>query len=109
MGISTKVVSNALEGYLQRRTPEVKAIQRETQEYIETYEKAICPVRTGNLKGTIHPEEDGDTRKVVVGGNEAPYAGFVNDGTDRQAAQPFHDEAAQAGRRYQNEQYKGLK
>lgn len=107
--IKTTVVNNALEGFLARRTPAVKAIQAETQEYTLAYEQAICPVLTGNLKDSIHPETEGDVRSVVAGGEQAPYAGFVNDGTDRQAAQPFHDEAAEAGRRYMNEQLKGLK
>jgi hypothetical protein len=107
--IRTRVVSNALKAYRERRTPQVKAIQRETQTYIVTYERAICPVLSGALQSTVEPVEDGDTRKVVVGGEVAPYAKYVNEGTDRQAANPFHDEAAQAGRRYQEEEYRNLK
>jgi len=36
-----------------------------------------CPVRTGNLRSTIHQDVDSLYRWIVCGGSQAPYAKFV--------------------------------
>ncbi len=49
-----------------------------------------CPVLTGNLKRSIHPElvnEDGT--EVVYVGTDVEYAEPVEFGTSRQTAQPY--------------------
>jgi len=58
----------------------------------------LVPVRTGRLKSSIRIEETGRLMERVVraGGDEAPYAGFVEHGTYKMAAQPFMRPAAEA-------------
>jgi len=58
----------------------------------------LVPVRTGRLKNSIRIEETGRPMERVVraGGDEAPYAPYVEYGTSRMAAQPFLCPSAEA-------------
>lgn len=59
----------------------------------ESYAKALCPVKTGNLRNSItHQQFDEDT--VAVGSNVS-YAPYVELGTTRQRARPFIRPAAE--------------
>jgi HK97 gp10 family phage protein len=52
----------------------------------------IVPVRTGNLRDSIHVERNGYADYAVVA--SAPYAGFVEFGTRYMAAEPYLGPAA---------------
>jgi len=51
--------------------------------------RRLVPVRTGALKGTIRTEEHGETVEVHAGDDKVDYAGKVELGTEKQAAQPY--------------------
>lgn len=78
--------------------------------------KATVPVRTARLQNTIHSEDATDGRgpgvRVVAGGGNAPYAPYVEFGTERMGAQPFmrpaRDRAAAVAVRMAREDCKGL-
>jgi HK97 gp10 family phage protein len=48
--------------------------------------KRIVPVDTGDLQDSIHPEVSADGMFVVA---DSEYAAFVENGTSKQAAQPY--------------------
>jgi len=48
---------------------------------------AVVPVDTGRLKSTI--ESDLDQKEVTAGGETAPYAIYVHEGTYKMEARPF--------------------
>ncbi len=59
---------------------------------VEARGKVYCPVDTGHLVSTIGSEFAGDGRYGEMSGTvsaTAKYAGYVHDGTSRQAPQPF--------------------
>lgn len=56
---------------------------------VVTNARRLVPVRTGDLKGTIRVEEEGEAVMVRAGDDKVDYAGKVELGTDRQAAQPY--------------------
>lgn len=58
----------------------------------EAEAKAIVPVDTGMLKGSITTELEGAHKAVVSANTE--YAGYVEDGTYKMAAQPYMRPAA---------------
>ncbi len=74
-----KKVMKSLEG----KSPGIK---KHIAEVIAENARQIVPVKTGTLKSTIKVT-GGDT--VVAGGNKAPYAGAVEYGTSKRAAQPY--------------------
>jgi HK97 gp10 family phage protein len=51
------------------------------------------PVKTGFLKSTLYLERAVDVIRI---GAQAPYAGFVEFGTSKMAAQPYLDAAVKA-------------
>lgn len=53
---------------------------------VEEEAKAMCPVRTGNLRSSITSSADGLHAEV---GTDCPYAAFVEFGTYRSAAKPY--------------------
>lgn len=58
--------------------------------------RAIVPVKTGRLQNSIRWQmEKPLTALVQAGGEAAPYAGYVENGTSRMAAQPFMSPAVQ--------------
>lgn len=59
----------------------------------ENYAAKKCPVRTGNLRGSITYEVDAGGNTVCIGTN-VNYAPRVELGTSRQKAQPFLRPAA---------------
>lgn len=66
--------------------------------YIVDLARQLCPVDTGALRGSIAatPESPALVMRVQAGGERAPYAGYVEYGTSRSAAQPFLTPAARA-------------
>lgn len=56
---------------------------------VATNARRLVPVLTGALKGTIRDEEVGDSTVVRAGNDKVDYAGDVELGTERQAAQPY--------------------
>ena len=56
-------------------------------ELVESSAKLRCPVRTGNLRGSInHRRIDNETVRI---GTPVEYAPYVELGTQKMAAQPF--------------------
>lgn len=53
---------------------------------VEADAKTACPVRTGTLRASIEHEVVGDTARV---GSNVTYAGYVEEGTRKMAAQPY--------------------
>lgn len=56
---------------------------------VATKAEQLVPVKTGALKKTIRVEEEGDVVAVRAGDDEVDYAGKVELGTEKQAAQPY--------------------
>lgn len=69
----------------------VSVATREGAEIVKDEAQAIAPVDTGELRDSIHVEEDGDNASVVA---DAPHAVFVEYGTYKMSAQPFMAPAA---------------
>ena len=65
-------------------------------EAVETAAKANAPVLTGQLRESIHADEDGDGLGGSVS-TDVRYAVFVEYGTSKMAAEPFMGPAADAG------------
>lgn len=89
MSVSVKLNLNHLHHFASRVKPDV--IDQGAFEWagaIEERAKEIVPVDTGALQESIHVEKgDGPGQYNVVASE--PYAGFVEFGTSRMAAQPF--------------------
>jgi HK97 gp10 family phage protein len=66
--------------------------------YIVDLARQLCPVDTGALRASIRLEPEQPELQMVVkaGGPTAPYAGYVERGTSRSAAQPFLTPAVRA-------------
>ena len=66
--------------------------------YIVDLAQQLCPVDTGALRGSIRlePSEPAPVMAVKAGGGTVDYAGFIEYGTSRSAAQPFLTPAAKA-------------
>lgn len=62
------------------------ASQRAAVEKTAAYARQIVPVRTGRLKSSIAPYEQGDRMEVKV---ICPYAVYVEMGTRFMAARPY--------------------
>lgn len=60
----------------------------------EGYAQQLCPVDTGNLRGSITHQVAKSEKAVYVGTN-VEYAPYVELGTSRQQAQPYLRPAAQ--------------
>lgn len=58
----------------------------EAGEIVVTEAKANCPVDTGNLRASINKQVSGNTCTV---GTNCEYAGYVEFGTYKMAAQPY--------------------
>lgn len=74
-----------------------RAVVRKTAYDIEASAKALAPVDTGNLKGSISHSDlrIGNTGTLVAEiGPTANYGVFLEQGTSRMAAQPFMGPAA---------------
>lgn len=54
----------------------------------EGYAKRICPVDTGNLRNSISHSTDTSEKCTYIGTN-VDYAGYVENGTYKQKAQPY--------------------
>lgn len=74
----------------------------------ENYAAKKCPVRTGNLRGSITYEVDAGDNAVCIGTN-IKYAPRVELGTSRQKAQPFlRPAASEHGAQYEQVLKKAL-
>lgn len=60
---------------------------------VEAHAKTIVPVRTGNLKNSIHTWREGPSHYAV--GTTVEYAPYVEFGTRRMAARPYLRPAAE--------------
>ena len=59
---------------------------KKVADYAAGVAEQLVPVDTGYLQSTIHAEQEGDDAVVMV---DADYAGFVEFGTYKMAAQPY--------------------
>lgn len=59
----------------------------------ESYAKAACPVRTGNLRNSITHQQESENVEVI--GTNVEYGPYVELGTSRMRAQPFLRPAAE--------------
>lgn len=72
-------------------------VLRRSAARVETLGKANAPVDTGNLRGSISTEVEGDGRTGVMSaeiGPTASYGAYVELGTSRQPPQPYMFPAA---------------
>lgn len=74
-----RAISRAIEG-------ELNAGLKETADDILDIAKQLCPVASGDLKASGHVAPQGNVWQVIF---DAPYAAFVELGTQYSAAQPF--------------------
>lgn len=89
-----------------RKLPDVleagaAAAVKETTRFTANEMRRRAPRDTGALQDSIVAEtkKARGPRPVGIARATAPHAHLVNDGTSRQKAQPFANEAAEAGRR----------
>jgi HK97 gp10 family phage protein len=80
---------------LQRLAAKARKANNAIAEEAAEKAKANAPVRTGALRDSIHAEDTtADPMQPTADIRaDAPYAAYVNWGTERQAAQPFMSEA----------------
>lgn len=70
--------------------PRMSRAIRKTAHDIERTAKRICPVDTGNLRNSISTSISGGAATITAEiGPTADYAGYVEEGTSRQAPQPY--------------------
>jgi len=85
-----------LDRYDQRvRVHYIRATDKLTKRYV-IYAKREAPVRTGYLRSSIRGirQNRGNVLRALVRA-DAPYAGYVHDGTSRHGANPFFERAYQ--------------
>lgn len=82
-----------IQGLLRQRAGQIVAA---TAREIASDAKQRAPVRTGNLRRSIHAEQSGPFRWVV--GTDVAYAEYVEFGTHRMAPRPYLIPAAEAAR-----------
>lgn len=70
----------------------VEAGFRPAAEELVKVAQALAPVRTGRLRASVRFESTGTTSGVLRA--DAPYAGYVEHGTNDTPRQPFLEEAA---------------
>lgn len=86
------------EAFQQNITAQVMpAVLSRTLELAEVTARDFVPVRTGFLRDSIHQEIISDFEGQLIA--DAPYAGFVENGTSKMVAQPFMQPAAEEAQR----------
>jgi HK97 gp10 family phage protein len=86
IAIQFQVNAGILQGVVSRVPGMETFIVSTAADFVESHAKAIVPVDTGALKGSI--------KAAVIGSNAVveasmPYAGYVEWGTRKMAAQPY--------------------
>lgn len=89
MSLSKGLASLANENRVKAESLERRAgaVVGTTARRIQDTARAVAPVDTGNLRDSILVARDGETRAAVVA--TASYASYVENGTTRQAPQPY--------------------
>jgi len=78
---------NNLQKIAEKLPRAVRGIVRKTAFDVMAGAKEIVPVDTGRLKNSITCEFPSETKAIVAA--RTKYAGFVENGTSRQRAQPY--------------------
>lgn len=101
MGVSVKVNKASVRAALRaiqlvanRKSEAIRAQVAESAINIDREAKNLCPVDTGRLRASIHPEFSADGLDAQVVTN-VEYSQYVELGTSRQPAQPFLFPAAE--------------
>jgi len=76
----------------QRVIAPIEAAFKPAAEGLEKVAQGLAPVRTGRLQASISFQQTGPTSGVLRA--SAPYAGYVEYGTNDTRAQPFLEQAA---------------
>lgn len=90
---SIHVTANVLPEFMARIPKEIGDVVAKAGFDCQAEAKAIVPVDTGNLKGSITTEKEGDFTAIVSANTD--YAGYVEYGTYKMAAQPYMMPAAE--------------
>lgn len=93
-GIEVQVISDKLPDLLAAMPEAVALIVQHAAEAMTAAAQGNAPVRTGYLRDHIHTEMTGEAEATIT--SEAPYSGFVENGTSRMGAQPFFTPAVEA-------------
>jgi len=96
-GVSVTVRFNNLPGLAGKIKAAGAAHVQATADAVAADAKLRAPVRTGQLRDSIHREGAGQESRVVA---DAPHSGFIEYGTRNMSARPFlwpSVEAARAG------------
>ena len=88
------VFARKLEGITGRLRAVEEYIVREVADSALSHARALTPVRSGRLRGSLRIEAHGGTElHVVMGGSRAPYAPYVEYGTRPHVIRPRRAEA----------------
>lgn len=86
--------------YTSHRDKVMDAVQAATDRALEiiggkaeSYAKALCPVKTGNLRNSITHQQENENTEVI--GSAVEYAPFVELGTYKMSAKPYLRPAAE--------------
>jgi HK97 gp10 family phage protein len=93
--IELKVIFNRLPSLAAEIKAQGEALVEKTADDIATGAQQRAPVRTGQLRDSIHREGGGTEATVVA---DAPHAKYVEYGTSRMGARPFFWPALEANR-----------
>jgi hypothetical protein len=94
-----RIVSNNADAVIQRVIARVAKARDAELDAIYDDIYPVVPVDEGDLRAGLHKEIHGALAGEVATSPETPYAVNVHDGTSRQRAQPFTDQARENARR----------
>lgn len=94
--ITLKVTRNDFAKIAATLTPELAVVVTTTALEVEAAAKGRVPVKTGNLRRSIHMEPVDRTHALV--GTDVEYAPYVEYGTRKMAARPYLTPAVELSR-----------
>ena len=107
--LQSNVSTYGFKQFLDSYSGEVEQILTDTAFVIHDEQVRTVPVDTGDLRSTIHVEQQGPIELSVVEGNEKiDYGPYVEYGTEHQPAQPHARPAAEKGNQYRYKRYQEL-
>jgi hypothetical protein len=106
MSIDVVTTIDNSQAILEEMTAGIRTREKSSAERAADIARRVVRRRTGNLASTIEAHEDGS---VTAGGDRAPYAGMVHDGSARNhPANPFMTQAFEGERDHFEESMKEI-
>lgn len=91
--VKIRIDANRFAEIAAKMRPEMQEIKRNSADQVELHAKALAPFQSGDLRDSIHIEEDGNDFAVLVG---VFYGHFLEFGTRHAPAHPYMKPARDA-------------